>query len=81
MDTNKTEKHMERIFGKVALKQIEVDVLQLMANEYNSKAIAHKLNVSVRVVTGVRERLFKKTNTINGIGLTIWGIKNNVIKI
>lgn len=81
MDTNKTQQNMERIFGKVTLKQLEIDVLQLMAGEYNNKAIAHKLKVSVRVVTGVRERLLKKTNTINGIGLTIWAIKNNVVKL
>jgi DNA-binding NarL/FixJ family response regulator len=52
-----------------------------MADEYNNKAIAVRLKVTTRKVTGIRERLLKKTKTINGIGLVIWAIKKNIIKI
>lgn len=79
MDINK--RYLGKLSSKVELKPIEIEIIKLMAEEYNSKAIASKLKISFKTVTGIRERLLIKTKSINGIGIIIWSIKNEIIKI
>lgn len=67
--------------SNIILSPIEVKIIDLMAQEYNSKAIAGKLNLTHKAVTMHRERLLQKTQCINGIGLIIWAIKHNIIII
>ena len=63
----------------IILSNIEVKIIDLMAQEYNSKAIAGKINITHKAVLNHRERMLKKTQCLNGIGLVIWAIKNNII--
>lgn len=79
MDINK--RYMEGISSKINLTAMEEEIIKLMAQEYNSKAIALKLKLSYKQVTGMRERLLIKTKSINGIGIVIFGIKKGIIKI
>lgn len=61
--------------------EIEKKILLLMADEFNAKAIAGKLNITIKAVTSHKERMRKRTNTLNSIGLIVWAIKNKIINI
>lgn len=61
--------------------EIEKRILLLIAEEYNAKAIAGKLNITIKAVVSHKERMRKRTNTLNSVGLIVWAIKNKIINI
>ena len=63
------------------ISEIEKQIIELTADEYTAKTISTKLNISLKAVHNHKERLRKKTNTLNSVGLIIWAIKNNIIII
>ncbi len=59
----------------------EIEVLQLICEEYTSAEIADKLNVSRRTVESHRNNLIEKSGAKNAAGLVIYAIRNGLYKI
>ncbi|MBN9292848.1 MAG: response regulator transcription factor [Flavobacteriia bacterium] len=57
----------------------EIEILNLICQQYNTKEIADRLFLSERTVDGHRKRMLDKTHSKNVIGLILWGIKNQVL--
>ena len=57
--------------------------LQLVCDksEYTYERISEIMEVSIRSVDGYRESLFRKFNIKSKIGLVLFAIKNNLVKI
>jgi len=68
--------------SEVILKELterEIEVLNLIFNQFNTKEIAEKLYISERTVEGHRKNLLIKTKSKNVVGLILYGIKNNLL--
>lgn len=63
------------------LSKREVEILELISKEFNTKEIAEKLFLSERTVDGHRRNMMDKTKTKNVIGLIMWGIKNEILMV
>ncbi|HEX6332848.1 MAG TPA: response regulator transcription factor [Flavisolibacter sp.] len=59
----------------------EIQVMELICEEYQNKEIADKMHLSVRTVENYRERIFEKTGAKTIAGITIYAIKNGYFKI
>lgn len=57
----------------------EIEVLQLIAQQYNSKEISNKLHISINTVETHRKNLISKLNVKNVVGLAIYAVKNNLV--
>lgn len=69
--------------SKISLQEIshrEMQILELISNEYNSKEITHRLYISVHTVISHRRNLLRKLKAQNSAGLVRkgfeWGILN-----
>lgn len=63
------------------LSKREIEILELISKELNTKEIAEKLFLSERTVDGHRRNMMDKTKTKNVIGLLMWGIKNEILLV
>jgi two-component system, NarL family, response regulator NreC len=63
------------------LTKREEEVLQLICLQLTSEEIGEKLSISVKTVNGYRISLLEKTNSINVAGLTIYAVKNGIVKL
>ena len=61
------------------LSKREIDVLKMIAREYNTPQIAEKLNISESTVITYRKNLHSKLKIKNAVGLAIYAVKNNII--
>lgn len=61
--------------------EIEKKIIELIADEYNAETIAQKLKLTTKSVVGYKERLRKKTGSLNSIGVVVYAIKNKIIDI
>jgi DNA-binding NarL/FixJ family response regulator len=59
----------------------ELQIIKLISEEYNTKAIAQKLKVSTKTVDNYKERLRRRIGALNSIGLVVYAIKNKLIDI
>jgi DNA-binding NarL/FixJ family response regulator len=66
--------------GKVDLTEREEFVLKMICEENTSKEIAHKLQISEKIVANIRVKLMDKTNSKTSAGLVIYAIKNGIHK-
>lgn len=57
----------------------EIDVLRLIAQQYNSKEISKLLHISVNTVETHRKNLIQKLGVKNVVGLAIYAVKNNIV--
>ncbi|NLP58927.1 response regulator transcription factor [Lutibacter sp. B1] len=57
----------------------EIEVLRLIAKQYNSKEISKLLHISVNTVETHRKNLISKLNVKNVVGLAIYAVKNNIV--
>ena len=57
----------------------ELDVLRLIAQQFNSKEISKELHISINTVETHRKNLISKLNVKNVVGLAIYAVKNNII--
>ena len=64
---------------KIKITERELEVLKLIAKEYNTLEISDKLNLSISTVETYRKRLLKKINVKNAVGLAIYAVKYNII--
>lgn len=63
------------------LTKRELEVLKLIAKEYNSSEIAIQLNLSKSTIETYRKNLFKKIKAKNAVGLVKYAIKYNLMKL
>jgi len=59
----------------------EVEILQLIAEEYTTNEIAEKLFISPRTVETHRKNLLNKTEAKSVVGLIRYGLKNRLIHL
>lgn len=62
----------------VHITERELEVLELIVNEYTNQEIADKLFVSVRTVDAHRRNLLQKTGAKNTAGLVKYALKNDL---
>jgi DNA-binding NarL/FixJ family response regulator len=65
----------------VNLTDRELEFTRLACSEKTYHEIAREMNVSERTVDGYREALFKKLNLGTRVGLVLYAIKNNLVKL
>lgn len=62
-------------------KENELAFLQLACSELTYKEIAEIMNLSPKTIDGYRQDLFNRLNIKNRVGLVIFALKNNLIKL
>ncbi len=67
--------------NNVALTAREMEVLELICQEYTTKEIAEKLFISSRTAEGHRKNLIEKLGVKNTAGLIVKAIKEGLIQI
>jgi DNA-binding NarL/FixJ family response regulator len=81
MDMIKKKTASGKISGEpIPLTPRELDVLELIIDEYTNQEIAEKLFISVRTVDAHRRNLLEKTGSRNTAGLVKFAIENNLVK-
>jgi DNA-binding NarL/FixJ family response regulator len=70
----------DHIFDKF-LSERELQIIKLIALEFNSDEISDELFISVNTVNTHRKNLIKKLNVKSSIGLVTYAIKNNLIRV
>lgn len=66
---------------KVEFSEREREIIALIAKEFSNKEIAEKLFLSIRTVEGHRLKILEKTGVKNTVGLVVYAIKNNLLKL
>lgn len=74
-------KRIKSDLDKKLLSKREIDVLELICEQYTTAEIADKLFISPRTVEGHRNNLLLKTHSKNVAGLVIYGIQKKLIEI
>ena len=74
-------KRIKSDLDKKLLSKREIDVLELICEQYTTSEIAEKLFISPRTVEGHRNNLLLKTQSKNVAGLVIYGIQKKLIEI
>ena len=75
----KNGKESEKSAYFSSLTPREIEVLKLIATQYNSKEISKLLHISINTVETHRKNLISKLNVKNVVGLAIYAVKNNII--
>lgn len=65
----------------IPLSAREIEILQLVCQQYTAEEIAKQLFLSVKTVNGHRNNLLLKTGSKNVTGLVIYAVKNEIVKI
>lgn len=65
----------------VDLNERELSFLELACTEKTYREIADDMFISIKTVDGYRDTLFKKFGVNNRIGLVLYAIKNDLVKI
>lgn len=63
------------------LNDRELKFLQLACSEYTYKEIADIMFLSVKTIDGYRNSLFEKLQVKSRVGLVLYAIKNNLVKV
>jgi DNA-binding NarL/FixJ family response regulator len=66
---------------EVPFKQNELTFLQLACSEMTYKEIADVMSLSPKTIDGYRQELFNRLHIKNRVGLVIYALKNDLIKI
>jgi two-component system, NarL family, response regulator DegU len=66
-------------FSKVALTERELQIIQLICEEFTNKEIAEKLCLSVRTIDGHREVILEKIKARNTVGIVMYAVKNGLV--
>ena len=74
------KKKVKASFSK-NLTNREVEILQLICEQYTAAEIAKKLYISRRTVEGHRNNLLAKLNCRNIAGLVVYAVQNELVKI
>lgn len=68
-------------FKPIDLKENEIAFIQLACTEKTYKEIAEIMGLSPKTIDGYRHDLFNRLKVKNRVGLVIFALKNNIIKI
>lgn len=74
-------KRIKSDLDKNLLSKREIDVLELICEQYTTPEIAEKLFISPRTVEGHRNNLLLKTQSKNVAGLVIYSIQKKLVEI
>jgi DNA-binding NarL/FixJ family response regulator len=66
---------------KIELTDKEIKIIKFLSKQFTSKEIADKMGLSFRTVEGYRFDLQKKLGARNVVGIVIYAIKKDLIKI
>jgi DNA-binding NarL/FixJ family response regulator len=66
---------------KVEFSEREKEIIGLISKEFSNKEIAEKLFLSHRTVEGHRLKIMEKMDVKNTVGLVVYAIKNNLLKL
>lgn len=58
----------------------ELEVLNLVCQQYTNQEISDKLHISIRTVHSHRSNILQKTNALNVTGLVLYAIKHGLIE-
>jgi len=72
---------MNRIKVKGQISHRELEVLELICNQYTTSEIASRLYISPRTVEGHRNNLLTKINCRNTAGLVAYAVHENLIRL
>lgn len=61
------------------LSNRELQIIQLITQEYSNQDIADKLDISKRTVETHRKNIFKKTKVKSIVGLVVLAMKNKLV--
>lgn len=61
------------------LSNRELEIIQLITQEYSNQDIADKLDISKRTVETHRKNIFKKTKVKSIVGLVVLAMKNKLV--
>ncbi len=61
------------------LKDLEIEFIKLVCQEYTYKEIADIMCKSHHTIDGYRQQLFEKLNVRNRIGLVMYALRNNIV--
>lgn len=64
---------------KVVFSKREIEVAELICQQYTNKEISEKLFISPRTVDGHRNNLLQKANAHNTVGLVIFALKKGLV--
>ena len=67
--------------SKVKFTIRELEIIELVCQQYTNKEISGKLFISSRTVDNYRDKILLKTNSKNTVGLVIYAMKNDLITI
>ena len=65
----------------LSFKENEITFIQLASSEMTYKEIAEVMNLSPKTIDGYRQDLFNRLNIKNRVGLVMFALKNNIIKL
>lgn len=63
----------------MSLSKRELEILQLIAREYDNVGIAKELFISIHTVEAHRRNIFRKTNSKTIVGLIKYAYENKLI--
>lgn len=72
---------MKNSKNKLPFSSRELEVLELICNQYTTTEIANKLFISPRTVDGHRVNLLNKIECRNTAGLVAYAVKRNVVNL
>lgn len=59
--------------------QREIEIIKLTCNEYTSKEISNRLNISLPTFSRYRKNIYSKTGVKDKLGLVMYALKNGLI--
>jgi DNA-binding NarL/FixJ family response regulator len=65
----------------IQLSGREIEILQMVCQQFTAEEIAKRLFISVKTVNGHRNNLLLKTGSKNVTGLVIYAVKNDIVKV
>jgi DNA-binding NarL/FixJ family response regulator len=79
--TNNTKSQKKpKLSNSEELTEREIEVLDLICQQYTTQEIGEKLFLSKRTIEGYRKKLLEKTNTKNTAGLIVTCINRGIIE-
>ena len=80
-EKNANQSTTEFMNPDVSFTSREIDIIKLAAKEYSSREIADELNIAQRTVETHRRHLMEKTESKNIIGVVVYALKYNLVKL
>lgn len=75
------KKKAAAVVNHESLSEKEMKILQLLAEGMSNEEIASTIFASTRTIENIRYGLMKKVGVNNGLGLIVYAIKNQLVKI